>query len=52
MSIEIMVICVLLIFVIPISLALWLTNRREERELELLYFKETGKLSARYLHGE
>lgn len=42
-------ICLTISFTVLIGLIVWLTNRREERDAELLYFKETGKMPKRYL---
>ena len=42
-------ICAALAFVALIVSLVWLTNRREERDAERLFFSETGKVPKRYL---
>lgn len=42
-------ICAATAFCVFICCLVWLTNRREERAAERLYFAETGKVPKRYL---
>lgn len=42
-------ICAATAFVVLIGCLVWLTNRREERDAERLFFAETGKAPKRYL---
>lgn len=42
-------ICAAVAFVVFIGCLVWLTNRREERDAERLFFADTGKVPKRYL---
>ena len=42
-------VCAAAAFCVFIGCLVWLTNRREERDAERLYFAETGKIPKRYL---